>query len=55
MHFIHDSSYFDTQNRKTETILKEISSQITEIEATEKIDDINNFLDESLKKKKNKN
>lgn len=38
---------------ETETILKEISSQITEIEATEKkIDDINNFLDESLKKEK---
>lgn len=38
---------------ETETILKEISSQITEIEAIEKkIDDINNFLDESLKKEK---
>lgn len=36
---------------ETETILKEISSQITEIEATEKkITDIKNFLDESLKK-----
>lgn len=42
-----------TPGTETETILKEISSQITEIEATEKkIDDINNFLDESLKKEK---
>lgn len=38
---------------ETETLLKEISSQITEIEATEKkIEHINNFLDESLKKEK---
>lgn len=38
---------------ETETILKEILSQITEIEATEKkIDDINNFLDEIPKKEK---
>lgn len=38
---------------ETETILKEISSQITEIETTEKkIEDINNFLDEIPKKEK---
>ncbi len=36
---------------ETETILKQISSQITEIEATEKkIENINNFLDEISKK-----
>lgn len=38
---------------ETERILKEISSQITEIETTEKkIEDINNFLDEIPKKEK---
>ena len=40
-----------TPGTETERILKEISSQITEIEDTEKkIEDINNFLDEIPKK-----
>lgn len=42
-----------TPGTETETILKDISSQLTEIEATEKkIENINNFLNEISKKEK---